>query len=198
MSHFTGYGAYQLYMALRLHFNSNRYNFFKMNGKLRLTKDSFRKRTDKSFFEQLSKTYNSEDLKDYYIANFLEDKPYVTALLCDSADHNYLQYRKRRQSLRYNFKSDLELIPWNNAFKIHEYSYPEIVSLYLQRKISIETMVILSTYIPFKDKFDTFYSGDFIWPKLSLKMEKYSPFLKYDRELMKRILKESLDENFTG
>ena len=54
MKHFTGYGAYLLFLALRTHFSSDKYDFFKMHGKLRATKDSYEKRQDNHFFDKIA------------------------------------------------------------------------------------------------------------------------------------------------
>ena len=44
------------------------------------------------------------------------------------------------------------------------------------------------------DKFDEFYDGDYIWMKISRKVKKYRPFLKYDKHKMKDILKGVMNE----
>ena len=201
MKHFTGYGAYQLFLALRTHFLSPKYDFFEMHGKLRATKESYNKRNDRLFLEKLAKTYDPETLRDFYIANILEDKQYVTDLLDDSAAANLVKYQARRQALSYNVSNDVDMVLRNgscNAFKTYPDQYPGVLVLYLQRRISIESMVIMNDFILFRQKFDKYYDGDVIWPKVSLKMIKYRPFLKYDKERMKLILKERIDENSRG
>lgn len=201
MRHFTGYGAYQLFLALRTHFTSNKYDFFQMHGKLRATKESYTRRNDRMFFEKLAKTYDPETLRDFYVANFLEDKHYVTELLDDTATANLVKYQGRRQALSYNVSNDVNMVLRNgscDAFKTHSDQYPGVLVLYLQRRICMESLVVMNDFILFREKFDKYYDGDVIWPKVSLKMRKYRPFLKYDKERMKLILKERIDENSRG
>lgn len=201
MRHFTGYGAYQLFLALRTHFTSNKYDFFQMHGKLRATKESYNRRNDRMFFEKLAKTYDPETLRDFYVANFLEDKHYITELLDDTAATNLVKYQGRRQALSYNVSNDVDMVLRNgscDAFKTHSDQYPGVLVLYLQRRICMESLVVMNDFILFRDKFDKYYDGDVIWPKVSLKMQKYRPFLKYDKERMKLILKERIDENSRG
>ena len=62
----------------------------------------------------------------------------------------------------------------------------------MQKTVSIETMIILDDLIQFMEKFDTFYKDDHIWKKLSRKIRKYKPFLKYDKDKMKQILKNKM------
>lgn len=201
MKHFTGYGAYQLFLALRTHFTSNKYDFFQMHGKLRATKESYNRRNDRMFFEKLAKTYDPETLRDFYVANFLEDKHYITELLDDTATTNLVKYQGRRQALSYNVSNDVDMVLRNgscDAFKTHSDQYPGVLVLYLQRRICMESLVVMNDFILFREKFDKYYDGDVIWPKVSLKMIKYRPFLKYDKEKMKLILKERIDENSRG
>jgi hypothetical protein len=201
MRHFTGYGAYQLFLALRTHFTSNKYDFFQMHGKLRATKESYTKRNDRMFFEKLAKTYDPETLRDFYVANFLEDKHYITELLDDTATTNLVKYQGRRQALSYNVSNDVDMVLRNgscDAFKTHSDQYPGVLVLYLQRRICMESLVVMNDFILFREKFDKYYDDDVIWPKVSLKMQKYRPFIKYDKERMKLILKERIDENSRG
>ena len=58
MKHFTGYGAYLLFLALKTHFTKSNYEFFIMNGKLRSSKESYEKRNDKSIFVRFAKDYS--------------------------------------------------------------------------------------------------------------------------------------------
>lgn len=197
MKHFTGYGAYLLFLALRTHFTNAKYDFFQMHGKLRATKESYLKRNDKSFFDKLARDYSCEELRDFYVANFLEDKHYVTELLDDAAERNYREYQRRRQSLTYIFTSELEGLfdtgP-SRPFKLNDGEYPDIVNLYLRHVLSPETLVIINDFIPFEDKFNKYLSDDILWSKVSLKLRKYKPFVHYDKDKVKSILKEKIHD----
>ena len=63
--------------------------------------------------------------------------------------------------------------------------------------VSFETLVLINDFIPFTDKFDKYLSDDVIWSKISLKIRKYKPFLKYPKDKVKHILKEKIDGNTT-
>ena len=150
MSHFTGYGAFQLFMALRTHFNNAKYDFFHFRGKINTTKDSYLKRNDKYFFEKVAKELDAKTLRDFYLANFLKDKHYITELLDDEAIANLTEYNRRKQSISYNFAGELDRIFRNgltDAFVIRDGVYPDIVSLYLRGTVSPETMVITNDFI---------------------------------------------------
>lgn len=195
MSHFTGYGAYLLFLALRTHFTNVKYDFFQMNGKLRATKESYNKRGDKFFFDRLAKEYTCPELKDFYVANFLEDKHYVTELLDEDAKRNYQDYQRRRQGLTYIVTNELDELfdrGITRFFKLSDGEYPGIITLYLRHVLSPETMVILNDFIPFEDRFNKYLCDDIIWNKVSLKLRKFKPFVHYDKQKVKSILKEKI------
>ena len=50
MSSREGYDSYQSYLAMKLHFNSENYNFVQYNGHVKADLSSFMKRKDKSAF----------------------------------------------------------------------------------------------------------------------------------------------------
>lgn len=199
MKHFTGYGAYMLFLALRTHFTNAKYDFFQMHGKLRANKESYNKRHDKFFFEKLSKEHDIKELRDFYVANLLKDKHYVTELLDDEAQKNYNDYRRRKQSLTYIFTNELSrvfLYDVMKPFELVDGQYPYIIALYLQNTISPETMAILDDFILYSNKFNKYLgTNDPIWSKVALKIHKYKPFIKYDKDKFKHILKEKIDEN---
>lgn len=198
MSHFSGYGAYMLFVALRTHFDKSSYDFFQMNGKLRASKESYNKRNDKKFFEKVAKEYNAEALRDFYISNILEDRIYITELFDEKAEYAYNDYTKRRQSLSYICTNDMGRVfddDLKKPFTVSDSAYPSIVLLFLRREISIESMVILDDLTGFTRKFDKHYEDDVIWFNISKKMSKYRPFLKYDKDKMRKILKEIIDGN---
>lgn len=198
MSHLSGYGAYQLFLALRTHFNSNKYDFFQFHGKLKINKESYLKRHDKHFFEKIAKEFDMKTLRDFYIANLLKDKHYIMDFLDDEANTNLAEYLRRKQALSYNFTNELDRV-FNNSitgsFVIRNSVYPDIVSFFLRGTVSPETMVIINDFIPFIAKYDKYLGNDDpIWSKVSMKLKKYKPFLKYDSDKMKYILREKVDD----
>lgn len=199
MKHFSGYGAYLLFLALRTHFTKVKYDFFTMNGKLRANKESYQKRNDKAFFEKIAKLYNAEELKNYYVANLLEDRHYITDMLEDSAHESYWEYEKRRQSLAYTFKNDMDRLfehGGESAFAVGDGDYPPLIGMVMRRSIALESAVILGDFVPYMQKFDKYLGDDdIIWSRIALKLRKYRPFIQYDSKRFKAILKEALNED---
>ena len=50
----TDFEAYLQFLALKLHFTSDHYDYFKYNGKHNASLESYDKRTDKRFFKRLA------------------------------------------------------------------------------------------------------------------------------------------------
>mgnify|MGYP003339592511 FL=1 len=198
MSQLTPFGAYQLYMAIRSHFMTDSYDFFKYKGRMsKLNPDVYQKRQDKQYFEMVSRQLQLKQLRDLYISHFLVDRYYPADFIMDDAQDVYNNHLKQIQSLTYRFKEDLDKLSENGlakSFKVSEREYPHIVLLHMRNVISIETMVVLDDLVHYLDKFDTFYNDDYIWRRVSRKIKKYKPFLKYDKEKMKDILKGVMNE----
>ena len=198
MAQLTPFGAYQLYIAIRNHFMTDKYDFFKFKGKVNhLKQESYQKRQDKQYFEMISRQHEVKQLRDLYVSHFLVDRYYPADFIMDDAQDVYNNHLKQIQSLTYRFKEDLNKLSekgLTECFRVSEREYPHIVLLHMRNVISIETMVVLDDLVHYLDKFDTFYNDDYIWRRVSRKIKKYKPFLKYDKEKMKHILKGVMNE----
>ena len=56
----TGYEAFGIYQALKLHFTTDSYDFFKYNGKTNVSVNAFENRKDKYHFYKLSRKYSNK------------------------------------------------------------------------------------------------------------------------------------------
>jgi hypothetical protein len=97
MTENTGFETYKLYSALKLHFTSNSYDFFKYNGKTNITQDSFLKNKAKYSFYKLSRKFDISDLKDYLVSNFVFGKStWIGEMLSQDAEEIYKKWSTRR------------------------------------------------------------------------------------------------------
>jgi hypothetical protein len=170
--------------------------------KVNASRSAYEKRPDKWFFEKVAKEYTDRELIDFFVSNRLEDRNYVTQLLEDDAVANFTKYKARNQSLSYVFAQNLDVVFKYGAkkpFEIKDEEYPYIITAYLGKNVCPETMVILQDFIHFFEKFDDrFGQNDIIWTKVALKLRRYKPFVKYDRDKFKAILREKIDEVTRG
>lgn len=191
------YEAYKTYVALKNHFTSKTYDYFKYNGRTRASKTTFEKRNDKYFFHKLAKR---KDVVDYLVANFVyagTTDTWVGDLINNErSDKQYLKMIKTRESLSYLFSQDLDELndEFDTNFAVIEGQHPLLLRKYLQGDICIETMVILDDLVHYMKKWNRRITDTVLWPQVYLRCKKYKPFFTYDVDKMRKIV---LDK-FTG
>lgn len=197
----TGYEAFSLYTSLKLHFNSDSYDYFRYNGKVNTSIDAFENRKDKWHFYKLSRRFDNEEQgRDFIVANLVHDpNVWVGNLLVEESN---IQYRKRQkviQSLTYTFTNEIaSLVSHNNPndlFMIHDGEYPELLQKLLHDEISIETMCILNKILNFLPAWDKKINDTIHFPNISRKVKKYTPFIQFEPTKYKIILKKEYDAN---
>ena len=192
----SGFDAYVLWNALKLHFTTD-YDFFKYKGKSNVTKDSFSRNKLKFYFYRMVRKYTLQEIQDLIVANALQDHAnYAGYLETPEAEDNLLRMKKRIEALKYNFESDIDYLLDNynldDLVKVKNGEWPKLMKLTLENQIIIETLIILNDITNFFPYWDQKISDDLIWPKFKMKCEKYSPFINYDKESYKTILKEKI------
>lgn len=192
----TGFDAYALYNALRLHF-AGTYDYVKYNGKTSVSRSTFANRKDKFQFYKLSRKYGLDDLKYFYIANFLEkDIDWVGDLLNAEGEDRYKKWQKRNQSLTYTFEQDIIHLfeSSGNCLYSDNGNYPYLLTELMQNEVCIETVCIMDDIMNFLPMWERKITDDIIWPKWQLKIMKYKPFVKYDKQKFVTLLKEKYKE----
>jgi hypothetical protein len=170
-----------------MHFTTKDYDYIKYNGKLRITGDQFERRKDKYFFHKLAKR---KDVKEFLIANFVSgnNQIWIGDLVNNSStEENYTQWKKRTQALAYMFEEDLKkcLTNLDDNVIIKDNQHPFMLKLFLRKKISIETLLILNDLTGFFSHWNKHLKDDIIWKDVHLVCVKYRPFLNYDKAKMK-------------
>jgi hypothetical protein len=196
----SGFAAFAMFHAMKLHFTSDSYDYVKYNGKTNVTKTTFSTRKDKYSFYRLSRKFGLTELKDYYIANFLvDDVQWVGDILGPESEENYKKWQKRIQSLTYTFENDIIVLldkvenP-NDLLVVRNNQFPKLMQYATQGDISLETLIILDDLMNFFPMWEKEIYDDIVWPNFKIKCMKYKPFLHYDKEKFKQILKEKIKE----
>lgn len=184
-----GFDAYKTYVALKNHFTSKTYDYFKYNGRSKASRESFEKRNDKYFFTKLSKHKN---LIDFLVANIaFNNNPWVGDVINNSeAERCYKDFVKVKESLSYVFTNDLKKLPGDfaNNFLSENGQHPFALQYYLRGEIRLETLIILDDLFPFFRRWDRSIEEKVVWPSIHEKCLKLKPFLKFDKNKMKNIL----------
>ncbi|NBP03931.1 MAG: hypothetical protein EBU90_28310 [Proteobacteria bacterium] len=195
----SGFSAFALFNGVKLHFTSN-YDFFKYGGKTHITKENFMQNKSKYTFYRLSRKYSLDDLKNFYVSNFVEkDVNWVGEIANAEGEDVFKEWQKRTQRLTYQFEQDIiQLMDEGNnpeeLLRVKSGQHPLLLIHSMQRKICIETLVIMNDILNFFPMWSKKIEDTIIWPSYQKKCEKYLPFLNYDKVKFKNILKESLKE----
>lgn len=187
------FNIYVYYLALKRHFTSS-YDYFKYNGKVKANAMSFENRKDKFFFYKLSK---KKEAKDIILANMLANpNAWAGELLDDKAESIYKDWAKRKQSLTYEFKSDIVNMDddFNLNFYVENGQHPRLLKLYMMNRISLETLVILCDITGCMKYWEKNISDNIVFPDINTLVRKYQPFLEYDKAKMRKILLDKYNE----
>tara|TARA_R100001086_G_scaffold201403_1_gene117587 strand:+ start:314 stop:922 length:609 start_codon:yes stop_codon:yes gene_type:complete len=193
------FDVYRSYLALKLHFTTDKYDAIKQRGRVRATKQSFFKRTDLLNIRKIAEKYSEKEVVDFLVANFVSGDRWG-GVFDSEAKHNYLDWKRRMEAMSYTFKNDIDKILFNcekNNYKFDDVFYsdtnhPIILRMYLGKHISIETLVILNQINNYTDRLDEKLKNDLVWPDVSRIIKKYQPFLNIEKERYVRILKDRL------
>lgn len=189
----TPFECYKEYLALKNHFTKDNYDYFKYNGKVRTNAASFDKRKDKIFFQKLAK---HPDVHNFLVSNLVVNPKFWIKDLAykEEAETRYKEWLKLNQSFTYNFKKDLKnLSPvFNDNFMVTDDDpHPLLLRMYLGKHISLETMCVLLDITKAKKHWDSKLEYDIVYEEVKMIIEKYTPFIKYDKEKIKKILLDS-------
>ena len=206
--------AYKIFLAMKSHFN-NDYDYVKYKGNITAKLESYSKRKDKYTFVQLSKKFGKKELEEFFLSLFLNvtengnlaisrnDNIWTGNLLDKESLDIYKNWKKRLQSLQYNFVNDCETvfdagteqgIEFNQIFKSIDGDYPLIIRLEKRGEICIESVVVFDKIFDFLNNVrigDTTY-----WPVYKKKVKDYTSFLEVDVAHYVGVIKTLLIEDY--
>jgi hypothetical protein len=191
---------FHLFTAIKLHFNSKTYDYFRYNKKIKRRK--FLSEKDLHVFRLLKKRHSS-DFENYCVANIVSNPLlWQTELLTDECEDIYIKWRKTQESLMHVFSSDIKRMiekydGLKPIFKIKT-TYPIIMHEVAQENITLETAVILDEILNFIEKLNCKFTDDFIWDDFVLRCRKYKSFLVFSKQEVIKILKLKLEGEIYG
>lgn len=188
-----GFQAYQTYLALKRHFTTNSYDYFKYRGKVKVSLDAFLKRNDRYTFARLERAY-PKDLVPFLVSNLVEDP---NAWVGNLSETTFAKWKKRQESLTYKTTEELRAI--NDYLVENDLEFdklfdprkeiPELLLMLMRKEVSYETVIILNSAIGFLPHWYK-YIDDFVWSNQKQVLQKYSPFVSFDKEKMKQIIRK--------
>jgi len=197
-----GYRAYKFYMALKLHFTTVKYNVFETRGAVSISRAKFEERNDKFLFAKLGTRFKSEQEFIQFVAcNFLYGNPNVV-YSGSEADDNFTEWQRRRQSATKLFSDDCDKLIasgkcYDDIFYCTKNTFQYIMSLYVGKKINIETVRILDDQLQFMKRIPEDSAMATMFSDRILLIEKAKGFIKYNKERVTPII-DNLIEDVCG
>jgi len=134
------------------------------------------------------------------VANLLEkDVNWIGDINNLEGEETYKKWQKRTQSLTYRFEQDIigllnDTQSPNEMLVVTDGQYPILLKEVMHNTIAVETLVILNDIMNFFPMWDKKIADTIVWPSMRRKFVKYTPFIDYDKEKFKSVLKETLKE----
>lgn len=202
--------VYQLYLAIKLHYNTDNYDFFKYKGKMNAGLGSFESRRDMSFFYRLSSKYNRKNMVDLFSRAFFQNKKIWIGEIEDQ-ENEMFEKQSWESSPEYKLLQDLKYLEDQNkydefalVFISMEHQNPLILTELYNRKIYIESFLYIAEHLNLYSYLDKKLNDKVVWPDLKNKLLKYRPFVKINNEELKKTFdkfykttynKQNLEEN---
>ena len=187
--------VYLMYCAMKAHFSKGDYDFVDYKGKTKIKRESFYKRKDRNFFVRLSRKYKvEEEIKNYFVSNFIKDKK---GYIANFSDEIYESWKLKRQGFFDMF--ELEMKPLVEAFEdlfvVENGQHPKLMREFLGGRVSLETVIILDELVNFDPNWNRELEDDIIWIDLRNLMDNYERFLTIDQEQYKIRLLKLIEES---
>jgi hypothetical protein len=185
--------VYRLYLAVRLHFTSN-YDIVKYKGVVAVKPGDVKGRIRFSL-EKIAKEFKTKPaIIEFFVSNHVAGDSYG-GVFSATAHDVYLDWRRRVDSLRYLVQTDLRRLQldfgltsptqlWTHSSGEH----PILVKELLGGRITLETAIVLNKLYKYIVHLDDTLADDIFWHDLSLRMKKYSPFLRVDCDALRTIV----------
>jgi len=193
------FDTYKEYLAYKNHFTKERYDYQRYGGKSRAKIDSFYKRKDRYFFEKMSRKYKDPEIKNFFLANFVNtDNPQGLWIghIMRSGETVYKEWQKRNESLFYQFKQKSEELmdryTYDEFFDASS-GHPPILKEHLAGNISAEEMCVYEKLFGYCKDYDR-QLKDPVWKVVGMKIRKYIPFLNIDKDQYRQYLMSKIKE----
>ena len=187
--------VYLMYCAMKAHFGKSDYDFVTYKGKTRIKRDTFYKRKDRSFFVKLARKYNTEEqIKNYFISNFIKDKK---GYIANFTDENYESWKLKRKNFFEIFEVEMKPLveSFENLYVVENRQHPKLMREFLGGRVSLETLIILDELVGYGTTWIEEMKDDIIWIDLNNLMDNYERFLTIDQEQYRIRLLKLIEES---
>lgn len=166
------------FIAIKLHFQSNSYDYFRYSGKTRANWSSFEKFSGKRTLHNILKSHQT-DFIEFVATGFAYDNnvSWVGDFSGDSIDQHWRNHRRNMDKLGRLYQNELEQLLEKGSIKdalISKDDLPLIEKNRINGLTSMETCVILDHIFDYINRNNCSHP---LWERTKV-IKKYSPFLK--------------------
>lgn len=195
----NGFKAYRYYVALKLHFTTDKFNVFENKGHVKGSYETFNARNDRHLFDKLARRFDSDqDLIQFMVSNFVYGNPNMIYNQ-EESEQNYTEWKRIKESITKLFQDDLntlELEAQKNKYSLEQIfnctnnDFPIIIKLYLGKRTNPQTISIISDiYEPIAEWKKDPTMGLILENELRI-LYKIKGFFKYDKDKLSKIFSE--------
>lgn len=193
----TGYHAFLLYQAIKLHFTVESYDFFRYQKKYHCSVDTFEKRQDRFSFHKLGRQYPEEEDLTFFLAAtfFTKPKIWVGEMFGSDATDAYMTRRRIRESLEYSVCQDLDAANIQSMEDLKssintmgEDGYPVLLGHEIHHTVVPETLIVIDALTHCLDAWGKKISDTIIYPKMKMRYQRYAPFVGVDAKHMSKVI----------
>ena len=207
MKQIHGFDVYRNYLAMKLHFTNQNFDYFQAGGKTNAKEETYRQRNDFWFFETLAKKYTAQEIQELLLASFVlseeTSKVWIGDIKSDG-NNRYLVWKKQMEAITYHFSEDLDTMV--RCVEQGEYTFatlfgatlsesetrpPGALKLLYKRRILQISFLICDQAINFIPHWDK-YLIDPLWESISFKIKKMKPFLSIEVDKFRKLIYNKL------
>ena len=147
-----------------------------------------------------ARKYRDDEMVSFLVSNFVHsDSNWTKSLIEEGAEDTYKEWKRITDSMSKVYLEDLHRVcpnpkEFNDLFKVEDGQFPKLLVSFMQKEVTLETMVILNNIFDFIRIWDKKISDDIIYPKISRKIRKYGSFLTVDVNKYKKLTKQTLHD----
>ena len=195
---------YKYYIAMKLHFNSQDYDFFRNMG-VRATPQSFLKRKDRYFFEKMASVFTTEKYLEKLLVAAKEKKNfYIRDVMTQENEKKYLQSKGYMEAFDRMLEKEvsdvvnyclMNKVTRHELFEGEEEKKPVLFNLLRKNVVSYETFICLDKLYDVSDHLAKF-SLDPLVTETTFFIDKYKPFCSKHipkKEVLSKIIVNSID-----
>lgn len=190
--------VFQICTAVKLHFETVKYNCFSSNFRTKVSEATFDLRSDRHIYTALARKYKEkselvEFLFSQYVVN--PDSIWIGKFLDDEATKVFDNWKKKQDSLSYIFSNEVETLAISCKLKNLRFdealskqpndNWPHIITLLNSRVISLETVCIVDQLTGFVNRENKNITESILWPRIHLLVDKYNAWLKLNVNISK-------------